>query len=862
MPPERFATSFTLASRKFDPSRLLQFGLWAGLAGVLVLQSGPSRAQTVGITPPGMPPPDRPWQPPDRVAPHPIITRNLSLLKYQAAISITNGMATTRVTLDFRNDTPSTLEGDFVFPVPAGAILSDFALRDGDQRLKPELLEAEHARQWYLDIVRQAIDPGLLEYVNQSAYRVRAFPFTAGQTRSIEMSFTHQLPSRGSLRHYTLPLQFAAPNVNLIRNLQMMPEPAGRAANAIAPVPRMPAPMPPPAATFVATVELNDTTGLGAITCPTHGLSLSREGAQKAHGSVEGTITPSAGTFELLIGRASEEFAASMIAYPGERGEDGYFTLTIYPSTRGISQVLPKNVVLVLDTSGSMDGEKWQQARDALQYVVDHLGPEDKLSLIDYDDLVNEAWRGFKPASATVRQEARSYLASLSADGGTNIYDALRRGSQTIAGNSRDGRPEYLLFFTDGLPTVGQTDPASILGMMESSLPAHVRLFTFGVGYDVNTQLLNSLARNHRGASDYVEPNQSIESVVSAFYQKIQHPALTDVAIDWGGLQVYDLMPNQSVDLFHGTQLTLAGRYRGTPPANLTLRLSGKAGNQSKTIPLTVPSQPSREANFVPRLWANFRVARLLEQLQAQPGNAELLEQVRSLAMRFGIVTPYTSYLVREDLRFTSEGQRDVLMERAAPAPVSGYGAVQKSQSLNRRSDQAQLGGSGGGAWNAVADEEIADEDKAAYEANKQGPTVEGQPPAVANALPAQFMNQLGNLTFLQAGIGMVDSRYDPAGNIRVVQVAAFSDRYLALLKAVPNLGRLLSQSAEVTVMVGPDLVLQTVLTDARQQPVSESQVNVLRTQSGDKSPAGYRSASDQEWQELIAALKTGYFEG
>lgn len=841
--------------------------LLAGFAASYPFRPVPSIAQPGGTpgTPIIAPMPDDPhWTPPGRIAPSPIITRNLTLMKYSAAIAITDGTATTRVTLDFRNDTPNTLEGDFVFPVPKGAIVSDFALRDGDKRMNPELLDANTARQWYLDIVRQAIDPGLLEYVDQSAYRVRAFPFAAGQTRSLEISFTHQLPARGGLRTYTLPLQFAAPNINLIRNLQML-GPNNTTGMPIAEDDRIWNPEPMPMSpTFVATVDIAENTGLGAITCTSHSLSVAREGINTAHGSVESTITPSNGEFELLIGRATDEFAASMIAYPGEGGEDGYFTLTLYPTTRGMTKALPKNVVLVLDTSGSMEGEKWEQARGALKYVVDHLGSTDRLAIVDYDDLVNEAWSGFQLASAPTRTTANTYLTSLSADGGTNIHDALQRGSRIVASNSNGETPDYMLFFTDGLATVGNTDPASIMSIVKSTLPASARLFTFGVGYDVNTQLLDGLAKDHRGSSDYVEPSQNIESVVSAFYQKIQNPALTDVSLNWGGMQVYDVLPGQMTDLFHGTQLTIAGRYRGTPPASLALTLTGKAGAQKKTIPLTVNGTPTRAATFVPRLWANYRVSSLLQQLQMNPGNAELLTQVQRLAQRYGIVTPYTSYLVREDMRFAGDMQAESLRERAAPGEASGFDAVQKSQSLNNRAGKAQSGAGGGGNYNVMADSEVAEEDRDAYDEAKMMPAAPADAPAAsANAMPTQFMNQIGNVTFLAAGIGMVDSRYDPSVNAtRVVQIAAFSDRYFALLEAVPALGSALSQGAEVTVMVAPGLALQTVLLDDKQQPVSSSQVNALRSQSNNVSPEGYRAATETEWKDVLKALGTGYFEG
>ncbi|HYE79691.1 MAG TPA: VIT and VWA domain-containing protein [bacterium] len=802
-----------------------------------------------------MDPPPGGWVPPRiDIAPHPIITRNLTLTRYTLSGEINGSSATTRVSLDFRNDTGATLEGDFVFPVPPGAVVSDFALRDGDKRLNPELLEANHAREWYLDIVRRAIDPGLLEYVDQRAYRVRAFPFAAGQTRTIELSFSHQLPQRGTLRSYTIPLQFAMPNTVLIRNLQ-------EANLRHAPAPDY---WVPPTPQFVVSLEVEDASGLGSLSSTTHKVAINRRGSTGARVSAEGPLA-AASEFTLLIGRANDEFNATVLTYPGEGGEDGYFVATIYPSAPRDATPIPKDLVLVLDTSGSMEGEKWTQAQGALEYVVRHLDPHDRLALIDYDDLVNQAWSGYRAANDGAKNEAVRYIQALTADGGTNINDALERAAAQIREGNDPARPDYLLFFTDGLPTVGETDPGRIISNVAAALPDSARLFTFGVGYDVNTLLLDQLSRDHHGASDYVEPAQNIESVVSAFYNKIQRPALTDIRLDWGGLEVHSLQPARLPDLFHGTELLVAGRYRGKAPATVTLTVSGNAGGKPRTVKLSSPGTADRANHFIPRVWANMRIGRLMEQLRTGPSNHELIREIELLARRYGIVTPYTSYLVREDMNLDRLRSGAELQDRALtmPGAESGAGAVQQSKSINAR--QAAPGLSYG-----ASKEEMLEEDAAAYEeypdlpAGIAGIGTEGSFdfPMQANGLSEVPIANVGNLTFMRQGAGMVDSRYDPTTEVQVVQVAAFSDRYFALLGARPELGEVFAQASEVTVMVAPNLALQTVLLDDQRQPVPASQVNRLREIPTSRSPQGFNEASDADWRSLMQALATDFFQG
>lgn len=743
----------------------------------------------------------------DRIAPmppeppHPVVQRELTLTDMRVDVQINGSVAETTIRQTLRNDGPGMVEGTYLLPLPAGATVTGFALVDGDTRLEGEVLDADTARQTYQEIVRTMRDPGLLEYQDSRTFSVSAFPFNAGQSRSIEVKLSQTLSGTTDLVQYQLPLKWAG---------------WSRCYGA----------------SFVLTYDIGSSFDLGTVSSPTHGVSVRREGDRRAYGSFEETVDHFASDFTLNIGRRTGNFAASLMCFPGNGGEDGYFLLSLLAAMPQNTKAIAKDVLFIFDKSGSMSGEKIEQAKGGMRFVLDKLNAEDRFNVIYYSDNVEKAFEGMQRATAANISEARSLVSGLSADGGTDINTALTEGANTITGaaatNKGAARPQYVIFLTDGLPTVGDTDINNIIANAEENFIPTAKLFVFGVGYDVNTTLLDTLSYDHHGTATYVEPGEDIEVKVSQFYAKMSSPALTDITVALSGLDEYDVMPRELPDLFHNTELFISGRYRNAPAGNIGVVVSGTREGAASTLEASVAGNASRTNDSIPRLWAARKVSWLLDQVRLKGDNQELIDEIDRLAMRYGIVTPYTSYLITEpQMYFDAEaraGRFDEEMEMAREEDT-GAGAVQRSKmnQANQAADQAaapQSAGKsvgGGGGMNLAA------------------PAPEPQDGYAGSANQASTVNYVNNQTFVrqsrEQNVQWVDARFEESYD--VIQVTSFSEEYFDLLDEFPALADYLSQGDEVMLVVGGNLVLQTMTEDVSN---TASELDQLRTalRSGD----------------------------
>jgi len=345
----------------------------------------------------------------------------------------------------------------------------------------------------------------------------------------------------------------------------------------------------------------------------------------------------------------------------------------------------------------------------------------------------------------------------------------------------RAERPTIVIFLTDGLPTTGETNAQKIIANVTNNAPKNVRLFTFGVGDDVNTILLDSLAEKLRGASGYVRPNEKIDEIVSAFYAKVSTPVLSDLALDWGGVNVYDVYPYPLPDLFAGTQLVVAGRYRNSGATTITLKGNVNNSPQSFRYGDVTLRASGGGAEYVeasiPRLWATRKIGYLLNEIRLRGESREIVNEIVALAVRYGIVTPYTSFLVdeRKDV-LTESGRAKIAAEPTkAPAPVSGAGAVQQSI------DQSQMRGA-----------------NVAPAAPTAAPKPGGSGVTTSSAAPVQAV---GNKTFLFRNDVWTDTQFDPS-KMTTKKIEFGSDAYFALSANNPDWGKYLALGARVIVVL------------------------------------------------------------
>jgi Ca-activated chloride channel family protein len=680
----------------------------------------------------------------------------LTIRYHRVTVSIENQIAVTRVEQEFVNDLDWEVEGTYVFPIPKGATISKFVMWVDGIPIESKILPAEEARQIYEEIVRERRDPALLEYIGRDVVQARVYPIPPGGSRVIELEYTQALEMDQGLVKYLYPLnteKFSA---------QPLEECSVR-------------------------VELVSPQPLRSVYSPTHQdrLSIVRDGDYRAvAGYEEYDLLPDQ-DFELIYTVSEEDIGLNLLTYPDpERTSsferEGYFLLLAAPSVE-TDLIVPRDIILVLDTSGSMEGVKLEQAKEAARYVLEHLNPEDRFNVIAFSTGIKRFASDLQPASKAV--QAARWIDNMQALGGTNINQALLDALTLNFGDDfSESRPQVILFLTDGLPTEGVTDVEQILANIRATAPASTRLFSFGVGDDVNTQLLDTLAEENRGLVSYVRPEERIDEEVSSLYIKIQTPVLTDLEIDFGQVLVEELYPPEIPDLFAGSQLILAGRYR--LPVGISgreqIELTGRIGSQVKTYQYQVNFDPDVISpaghSFIPRLWAARKIGYLLTQIRHQGENAEWVEAVIQLSLQYGIITPYTSFLVEEEQLFYSEG-RDEAAENLLEAysgPASGADAVGKADT------------------------------ESSLRAAESVPQVALPEEGLDQGFRERAIKFVGEKTFfLQEGVWM-DSLFDPE-KMEPVLVEFGSNAYYEFLDARPAWGQYYALGEEVIFVEGED---------------------------------------------------------
>lgn len=558
--------------------------------------------------------------------------------------SIKGQVAHTRIEEEFYNSSPRRLEGTFLLPLPKGAHLEKFLLEINGRMTEAELLGADKARGIYEEIVRKAKDPALLEYIGRDLLKVRIFPIEPNSAKKIELSYDQVLPSDSGLVDYSLPLNAAQYSAGAIGKLEV-------------------------------SLSLDSATDLKTIYSPSHAIDVARKSDKAATITFQEANARPDRDFQLFYSAQPNELGLSFLSYKKEN-EDGYFMLLLSPGVDQTRQkVLPKDVVFVLDTSGSMAGKKLAQAKKALTFCINALNSDDRFEIIRFSSETESLFKKLTPVSDDTRREAETFVENLKTLGGTAINDALR---QALAVRPTDGaRPFQVVFLTDGLPTVGETSENGILRTVTDKNQASTRIFCFGIGTDVNTHLLDRIAEETAAVAQYVLPDEDLEVKVSSFFSKISDPVLAGVNLDFGKIRITKMHPGKLPDLYQGQQLMVLGRYSGS--GSTKARLTGKAGERQLTFdyPLNFPAA-GEEHPFIPRLWASRRVGYLLDETRLHGENAELKDEITQLAREYGIVTPYTSFLVQED--------QPLAVAASAPAtPVDALSFYRRNPGLLNR---------------------------------------------------------------------------------------------------------------------------------------------------------------------------------
>jgi Ca-activated chloride channel family protein len=551
----------------------------------------------------------------------------LAMLNHQVTVSIDEQVAVTKIEQTFRNHTDRQLEATYVFPVPKGASVRKFTMWVDGKEVPGELVEADKARKIYTDIVYRTQDPGLLEYMGNNLLKLRVFPVPPKGDQKISISYTSVANNESGLIEYVYPLKTDGKAVSTLEK-------------------------------FSLNLTLRSQHLLQNIYSPSHAITITRPNDRQANVTFEKDQAVLDKDFQLFYTAGGKDVGLTTIAHRPSPGQNGYFMFLISPRAElSKSQQAPRDFVFVLDTSGSMRGKRMDQAKNALKYCLKNLTDKDRFTIVNFATTVNHYANQLLTGDADETDKARRWVDMLEPTGGTAINDALTAALE-LRPKTDDGRTFTIVFFTDGRPTIGETNPDKILKTALTKNTANTRIFTFGVGDDVNATMLDRLAEESRAISSYVRESEDIEAKVSSLYGKISNPVLTNLKLTVGDtVKLSEVYPPVLPDLFHGTQLVVLGRYTGTGHA--AVKLTGMVGKDSKEFVYEVSfvDKTNEDKTFVEDLWARRKVGYLLDQIRANGEKKELVDEVITLAKRYGITTPYTSYLIVPDMAVPVAGR-------------------------------------------------------------------------------------------------------------------------------------------------------------------------------------------------------------
>ena len=729
----------------------------------------------------------------------------LNVEYHRVTTTINDQVATTSIDQAFSNPFGRQLEATYLFPLPEDAAISEFAMFMDGKRVTGAILEKDKARRTYEEIVRKMRDPALLEYVGRNLFKASVFPVPPkGQTR-IQIQYSEVLPLDNNICKYVYPLDTE----------KFSPEPLKDVSVAVTIKSRIP---------------------IKALYSPTHDsqLAVQRKSDTELAVSFEESDVKPDKDFVLYYTLSQRDFGLGLITHRPQ-GEDGYFLLMMAPKhDLQEKEIAAKDVIFVFDTSGSMARDnKIQQAKDALQFCLANLNPNDRFNIVTFSTGVNAFRTKLVEAGVAKSDAARKFIDEVKAVGATNISEALLTSLNMFDG---DKRPRIIVFLTDGQPTFGVTDEGPLTAQVNDvnryahgggpgkggvrvaatearglAPGAGARIFAFGVGHDVNTHLLDTITGNNGGVSEYVEPGEDIEMPVSSFYNKISYPVLSDIAIDFGEIYVHNYYPTDLPDLFKGSQLRLFGRYRGE--GHVAVKLLGKLGGEERKLAFDASFPEEEEDNdFIARLWASRRIGYLLDEIRLKGENKEIKDEIIALSTQYGILTPYTSSLVTEDRELVTQGVAVQTWARLADRISAedeeeheGYGGAYGAYRFRRGAASGAPAATGersrvlaapssgeardalrakSGRWAVDAAAEVAGMKEATEWAPYGG---------------TRGVKHVRGHTFYFDGRGWYDREYKQA--MKTHKIKSYSEAYFKLLDARPEWGKLFAVGERVAIV-------------------------------------------------------------
>ncbi len=686
---------------------------------------------------------------------------------------IENQIANVSVSQTIQNVSGRELEIEMLFPLPAKGVVQDFVLMVDGTEIRGKLLDKTEARSIYEEIVRRKKDPALMEYAGYGLYKTSVFPVPAGKSRTISLKYTMHCEQRLGNTTFIYPFstqKFSNQSIGKVK----------------------------------IAITIKDDKEIRNVYSPSHNVLVDKTDPKRVVIGYEANNVIPEQDFKLFFHPTNSDVGISMLSYKPSDSDEGWFMLLASPSIKNKNtQRIAKNVIIAIDISGSMNGIKIEQAKKAASFIINNLNEDDMFNIVTYQGIVEVYSSAMLPSTHDNVKNALSFITNLSAGGGTNINEALQR-AMGITGDTE--RPGYLLFLTDGLPTVGETNEMNIARNCLLANKNKTRVFSFGVGYDVNARLLERISEQNSGMSAYVKPGENLEIILSEFYRSIQSPVLTDITVAFavngnkdyeGSFAVFKAIPDMATtfsangikevypasipDMFEGSQIELFGKY--LLPGKTKVTITGFANGKKQTYSYDVEFADKGEGieyKQIEKIWATRKIGFLINQIDLNGEKEELVTSLVELSKKYGILTPYTSFLAREDIDIYDVRQNTTTttMNLEKLDNVSGQSGVAQ------RSYKQQL-----------KNERVATENEDVMSVTAAG-----------EVHTASTVKNIGGRPFyLRNGI-WVDGTLNEAQEKNAVTVKQFSDKYFEIAKNNSvDLNQYLSVDEEIVINLNGD---------------------------------------------------------
>lgn len=667
----------------------MKFAKLLALAAVLVFFIGADKVRVETETPEGV-----------SIASGDITQGSLHILKDDKTLElplehtdvdayVTGYIARVNVTQHFSNPYKEPIEAVYVFPLPENAAVDAMRMKIGEKVIKGVIKKREEARQIYEQAIQEGKTASLLEQERPNIFTQTVGNIMPGDDIYIEISYVQDLAYDHGTYEYTFPMVVGPRFIPGTRNTSTGSKQGGGWAEDTEEVPdasRITPPVLKPEYRSGHDISLKLTVDAGVpiqnFSCPSHDIDQQVKGESQVVVQIKkGDQIPNKDfIFRYDVAGSKPEYA--LLTHATKEG-DGYFMLMIQPKASfKISEITPKEMIFVVDCSGSMSGFPIEKAKEAMKLSIENMNPDDYFNIIKFSDAAN----GFAPHMVSNTPEnvkkALKFVDNMQGTGGTMMIEGIKAALEQRNPNRKLHR--FVFFMTDGY--IG--NEREILAAIEDKL-GNARLFSFGVGSSVNRYLLEKMAQVGRGQVTYCRHDEDPQPKIELFYERIAKPYLMDIEIDWNGLEVIEVFPQRIPDLFAAQPVIIHGRY--TKAGSATIKVTGKVRGKpvTQTIPVTFPAvEPSHDV--IATLWARTKISYLSDEMH-HGEKPEIVDQITQIALKYKLMSKYTSFVaVSEEVR-NVDGKLEIVQ---VPVPIP-EGVSYEGVFGEEEADMGYYGGTG-----------------------------------------------------------------------------------------------------------------------------------------------------------------------